>query len=194
MLKIWKTTLSNNPSMMHYSWRDTSYNWYYHSKYTSLWKPMESILLIWTWRMLVCFLETGKNLNSNNCNLQSKYLLIQVITSDWISPEAFLLEKSSSQISSSEPLFLEISSSDLSSSELSFPEISSSEKLNSRIILLRFILLRTNVSRNILLRIIKFWNYPPQKYPPQKYPQNNWLSSSDLSSSELSFPEISSSE
>ena len=127
MLKIWKTTLSNNPSMMHYSWRDTSYNWYYHSKYTSLWKPMESILLIWTWRMLVCFLETGKNLNSNNCNLQSKSLLIQVITFDWISPEAFLLEKSSSQISSSEPLFLEISSSDLSSSELSFPEISSSE-------------------------------------------------------------------
>ena len=38
------------------------------------------------------FLETGKNLKINNCNLQSKYLLIQVITSDRISPEAFLLE------------------------------------------------------------------------------------------------------
>ena len=168
MLKIWKTTLSNNPSMIHYSWRDTSYNWYYHSKYTSLWKPMESILLIWTWRMLVCFLETGKNLNSNNCNLQSKYLLIQVITSDWISPEAFLLEKSSSQISSLEPLFLEMSSSEqlislnilLRSIEYppqicpQFPELSSSDKLNSGIILLRNILLRTIVSRNILLWII----------------------------------------
>ena len=155
MLKIWKTTLSNNLSIIHYSWRDTSYNWYYHSKYTSLWKPMESILLIWTWRMLVCFLETGKNLNSNNCNLQSKSLLIQVITFDWISPEAFLLEKSSSQISSSEPLFL---------------EISSSEQLNSLNILFRFILLRTMVSRNILLRTIEFQIYPPQKYPPEKYP------------------------
>ena len=159
MLKIWKTTLSNNPSLIHYSWRDTSYNWYYHSKYTSLWKPMESILLIWTWRMLVCFLETGKNLNSNNCNLQSKYLLIQVITSDWISPEAFLLEKSSSQISSSEPLFL---------------EISSSEQLNSLNIPLRFILLKTMVSRNILHRTIEFQNYPPQKYPPQIYPPQNY--------------------
>ena len=183
MLKIWKTTLSNNPSMIHYSWRDTSYNWYYHSKYTSLWKPMESILLIWTWRMLVCFLETGKNLNSNNCNLQSKSLLIQVITFDWISPEAFLLEKSSSQISSSEPLFL---------------EMSSSEQLNSLNILLRFILLRTIISRNILLRTIEFQNYPPQKYPPQIYPpqnyrfqkyppQKNWIP--ELSSSDLSFSE-----
>ena len=154
MLKIWKTTLSNNPSMIHYSWRDTSYNWYYHSKYTSLWKPMESILLIWTWRMLVCFLETGKNLKLSNLYLQLKYLLIQVITSDWISPEAFLLEKSSSQISSLEPLFL---------------DTSSSEQLNSLNILLRFILIRTIISRNILLRTIEFQNYPPQIYPPQNY-------------------------
>ena len=101
------------------------------------------------------FLETGKNLKINNCNLQSKYLLIQVITSDRISPEAFLLEKSSSQISSSEPLFL---------------EMSFSEQLNSLNILLRFILLRTTISRNILLRTIEFQNYPPQKYPPQNYP------------------------
>ena len=91
MLKIWKTTLSNNRSIIHYSWRDASFNWYCHSKYTSLWKTMESILLISTWRMLECFLETGKNLKSNNRYLQSKCLLIQVITSDWISPEAFLL-------------------------------------------------------------------------------------------------------
>ena len=152
MLKIWKTTLSNNPSMIHYSWRDTSYNWYYHSKYTSLWKPMESILLIWTWRMLVCFLETGKNLNSNNCNLQSKYLLIQVITSDKISPEAFLLENPLHKYLPQNHYFWkyppqiyppqnyrfqkyppqknwipELPSSDLSSSELMFLEISSSE-------------------------------------------------------------------
>ena len=159
MLKIWKTILSNNLSIIHYSWRDASFNWYCHSKYTSLWKTMESILLISTWRMLECFLETGKNLKSNNRYLQSKCLLIQVITSDWISPEAFLLEKSSSQISSSEPLFL---------------EISSSEQLNSLNIPLRFILLRTMVSRNILLRTIEFQNYPPQKYPPQIYPPQNY--------------------
>ena len=35
--------------------------------------------IISTWRMLECFLETSKNLKSNNRNLQSKYLLIQVI-------------------------------------------------------------------------------------------------------------------
>ena len=156
MLKIWKTTLSNNLSIIHYSWRDTSYNWYYYSKYTSLWKTMESILLISSWRMLVCFLETGKNFKLKSLYLQSIYLLIKVITPDWVFPEAFLLEKSSSQISSLEPLFL---------------DISSSEQLNSLNILLRFILLRTIFSRNILLRTIECQNYPPPKYPPQ----NNWI-------------------
>ena len=137
MLKIWKTTLSNNRSIIHYSWRDASFNWYCHSKYTSLWKTMESIIFISTWRMFEYFLETGKNLKSNNCNLQSNNLLIKGITSDKISPETIPSEKSSSQISSLEPLFLDISSleqlysyissSDLSSSELSFPDTSSLE-------------------------------------------------------------------
>ena len=118
------------------------------------------------------FLETGKNLKINNCNLQSKYLLIQVITSDRISPEAFLLENPPHKYLPQNHYFWK------------YPP--------------RFILLRTIVSRNILLRTIEFWNYPPQKYPPQ----NNWIpesssseiSSSDLSSSELLILKISSSE
>ena len=161
MLKIWKTTLSYNFSIIHYSWRDTSYNWYYYSKYTSLWKTMESILLTSSWRMLVCFLETGKNLKLNNLYLQSKYLLIQVITSDWISPEAFLLEKSSSQISSLEPLFLDTSSSEQLNSLNILLRFILLKIIVSRIILLRFILLRTTVSRNVLLRLFQFWIYHP---------------------------------
>ena len=98
------------------------------------------------------FLETGKNLKINNCNLQSKYLLIQVITSDRISPEAFLLENPPHKYLPQNHYFWkyppqiyppqnyrfqkyppqknwipELSSSDLSSSELMFLEISSSE-------------------------------------------------------------------
>ena len=48
---------------------ETSYDQYYNYKYTSLWKKMELIVLISTEKMLECFLETGKILKSNNCNL-----------------------------------------------------------------------------------------------------------------------------
>ena len=117
--------------------------------------------------MLICFLETGKNLKINDCNLLSKYLLIKVITSDRISPEAFLLENPPHKYLPQNHYFWKYPPQIYPPQNYRFQKISSSEKLNSRIILLRFILLRTNVSRNILLKIIKFWNYPPQKYPLQ---------------------------
>ena len=169
MLKIWKTTLSNNPSMMHYSWRDTSYNWYYHSKYTSLWKPMESILLIWTLRMLVCFLETGKNLNSNNCNLQSKYLHTHIDHQFWLN-----LPRS-----------------------LSFRKILLTN-IFLRTIISGNILLRTIEFFKYPPKIYPPQNYGFQKYPPQNnwIPElsSTEISYSDLFSSELSFLKTSSSE
>ena len=130
MLKIWKTTLSNIPSIIHYSWRGTSYNWYYHCTpvYGKPWNQFywyqleecwnASMKQVRIWNQII--LIYNQNVYSYRSSLLTESLLSRNILLRIIKFQNYPPHKHPPQNNW-------LSSSDLSSSELSFPEISSSE-------------------------------------------------------------------